>query len=48
MIGRLLAATALIAIGACTPVVDPARLALCREVLPALHEAGTVISGTRD
>jgi branched-chain amino acid transport system permease protein len=48
VIGRLLAATALIAIGACTPVVDPARLALCREVLPALHEAGTVISGTRD
>lgn len=48
MIRRVLAATVLLAAGGCTPVVDPARLALCREVLPALHEVGTVISGNRD
>jgi hypothetical protein len=42
------AAGLIIAIGGCTPVVDPARLALCNDILPALHEVGTVISGRRD
>ncbi|WP_296571481.1 hypothetical protein [Phreatobacter sp.] len=33
--------------GACAPVVAPDQLALCREVLPALHDPGTLIRESR-
>jgi hypothetical protein len=36
-----------LAAGGCAPVVEPDQLALCREVLPALHEEGTVIRESR-
>jgi len=40
-------ALAALAAGGCAPVVEPDQLALCRVVLPALHEAGTVIRESR-
>jgi branched-chain amino acid transport system permease protein len=40
-------ALAALAAGGCAPVVEPEQLALCREVLPALHEEGTVIRESR-
>jgi hypothetical protein len=38
---------AALAAGGCAPAVDPAELALCREVLPALHEEGSAIRESR-
>jgi branched-chain amino acid transport system permease protein len=38
---------AALAAGGCAPVVEPDHLTLCREVLPALHEDGTVIRESR-
>ena len=38
---------AMLAAGGCAPVVEPDQLAVCREVLPALHEEGTAIRESR-
>ncbi|MDP2802481.1 MAG: hypothetical protein Q8O26_11425 [Phreatobacter sp.] len=47
MRGGLVIAAAALAAGACSPVVAPDQLALCREVLPALHDPGTLIRESR-
>ncbi|KAF0132678.1 MAG: hypothetical protein FD152_1827 [Xanthobacteraceae bacterium] len=41
------AAAAGLTLAACTPLVAPDQLALCREVLPALHDPLTAIRETR-
>ncbi len=44
---RLAAAAAGAILAACTPAVAPDKLALCREVLPALHDPLAAIRETR-
>jgi len=46
-IPRLAAAVTALAVAACSPAVAPDQLALCREVLPALHDPIAAIRETR-
>ena len=47
MSARLRSAAALLALAGCTPQADSGQLALCRHVLPALHDPLTAIRETR-
>lgn len=44
---RVTAAVTALAVAACSPAVAPDQLALCREVLPALHDPIAAIRETR-